>query len=211
MSTHPGMIRVATDLDSYFETEINETARKQGLNLSQMSSMYLARMLCRFVESRAYFTQNPTTNPDEQIKQSLPTLALLWLEGQTQPLGEQYQRFQQVGDLALFTSGFFSERINRSLVDVDYYIAMGGRAYERAGHIRESIQAERDINVFFELSRSFGNLVEVMAEISDKSLLGSDQDILKLYEKWMGSGSDRIRRMLAETGVISAKKSGEGN
>jgi hypothetical protein len=41
-----------------------------------------------------------------------------------------------------------------------------------------------------------------MAEISDKSLLGNDKDLLRLYEKWLASGSERIRRMLGENGII---------
>ncbi len=207
MSTKPGVIRLATDLDSYFESEVRDTARKQGIAISPFTSNYLARMLSRFSDTRSFLTQNPTARPEEDPKQSFPRLALLWLEGLSQdPLG-RYQKFQLLGDVALFTSGFFAERIQRSAVDMDYYIAMGGQAYAKAGQIRESIQAERDINIFFELSSSFSELVEVMAEISDRSLLGNDKDLLRLYEKWLGSGSERMRRMLAENGIISGTES----
>lgn len=205
MKAKPAMIRLATDLDSYFEDEIKDTARKQGLQLSPLSSSYLARMLTRFSDARSYLNSNGS---DETTQRSLPRLAMIWLEGLSSDAWGQYQKFQFLGDVALFTSGFFAERIPKTLVDMDYYRAMGGQAYERAGRLRESIQAERDLNVFFELSKSFSPLVEVMAEISDKSLLANDQDLLKLYEKWLRSGSDRIRRMLAENGILSSP---EGN
>jgi hypothetical protein len=126
---------------------------------------------------------------------------------------EQYFALQKMGDIALFVTGFFNERItsHRSSVDMDYYMAMGEMAYSRAGHIKESIQAEKAINVFFELSHSFQAYVEVFAELSDKKLLSSDKDLLKLYEKWLVSGSSRISRMLAEAGIIPSKGSGSND
>jgi len=36
---------------------------------------------------------------------------------------------QRLGDTALFIAGVFADSLNRKLVDVDYYVAMGGTAY----------------------------------------------------------------------------------
>jgi hypothetical protein len=36
---------------------------------------------------------------------------------------------QRLGDVSLFFAGFFSGSFARKLVDIDYHIAMGGRAY----------------------------------------------------------------------------------
>jgi hypothetical protein len=192
-------IHLVTDVDSYFETELREITRRQGVTLSPLSTRYLARMLSKFTETRAYLVEH-------EGKLNFPRLAQLWMEGFTKTAFEQSQQFQYLGDFALFTSGFFSERINRSLVDMDYYIAMGGQAYQRAGHLRESLQAERSLNVFFELSATFTDLVEVLSELSDQALLANDKDILKLYERWLVNGSERVRRMLAENGVIPSPK-----
>lgn len=199
------VIHLATDVESFFEDEVKNAARKQGVDLSPFASRYVGRVLTRFTETRAYLTKTE----DEGGKFSYPTLALLWLEGFSKTMNEQLHQFQHVGDLALFTSGFFGERLGRSMIDMDYYVAMGGKAYERAGQIRESIQAERDLNIFFELSGTFGKLVDVVAEISDRSLTSNDRDLLRLYEKWVSTGSERIRRMLAENGVIPGQDPGK--
>ncbi len=45
---------------------------------------------------------------------------------------------QRLGDVSLFIAGFFSAGFARKLVDVDYHIAMGGRAY---GTLAESLPA----------------------------------------------------------------------
>ena len=39
------------------------------------------------------------------------------------------QILRRLGDVALFISGVFSRSLKRRVVDVDYYIAMGGGAY----------------------------------------------------------------------------------
>ncbi|MBS1985923.1 MAG: hypothetical protein JST16_17315 [Bdellovibrionales bacterium] len=194
MNSKSSVIHLATDIDSYFEGEIQAIAGRQKIELSPFAVKYLGRMLARFSDTQTYLkTQGQHS-----------TLGMLWLEGLTKTVNEQLQQFQTLGDIALFTSGFFGDRIQRSLVDMDYYMAMGGRAYERAGHLRESIQAERDVNIFFELAGTFEGLVGVLAEISDQTLLGNDRDVLKLYEKWLHTRSERVRRMLAESGIIAA-------
>ena len=35
----------------------------------------------------------------------------------------------QIGDVSLFTSGFFADSLRGKLVDVDYYVNIGGAAY----------------------------------------------------------------------------------
>ena len=36
---------------------------------------------------------------------------------------------QRLGDVSLFIAGFFAQSFARKLIDIDYHIAMGGRAY----------------------------------------------------------------------------------
>ena len=191
-------IHLAKDLRSFFQEEVTLTASKQGLDLSPTASQYLASVLTKFTDAR-----NLLQVEDNQ-KHSYPTLALMWLEGLHKSFSEQLFHMQHLGDVALFTSGFFGEKIQNSAVDMDYYIAMGGRAYETAGKIRESIAAERQLNIYFELASNFKECVELFSELSDKSMLGSDQGLLKLYQKWLESRAPRLNRMLNEAGVIAA-------
>ena len=44
----------------------------------------------------------------------------------------QRASLKQIGDVSLFVSGFFSDSLRRKLVDVDYYVSIGGVAYQRA-------------------------------------------------------------------------------
>jgi hypothetical protein len=195
-----GSIALASDLRSFFENECWDAVQRQGVKISELTNSYVASVLARYSSSQEYFVPNK----DSEKKREVPSIVTLWLEGLSGDTLEQYRQMQFVGDIALFTSGFFSDRIERSLVDMDFYTAIGGQAYERAGKLRESIAAERSLNVFFELSSKFPEIKEVLAEISDRALLGSEQGRLKLFERWMQTKNARLRRMLAENGILTS-------
>jgi len=190
-------INLNLDLKSFFQTELFETARKQGHSLSVHTADYLAGVLDRFSKTRNYLKKDPNSE-----KMSSPTLALLWLESQGKDKITQYKEMLYLGDFALFTSGFFSEKIQGSNLDMDYYIALGGKAYERAGQIQESIAAERALNVFFDLAEDFKEHVELFNELSLQSQIFNERDILRLYEKWLKTRNERLGRILNEKGII---------
>jgi hypothetical protein len=193
-------IALTSDLRSFFESECWDAIQRQGLRVSELTTSYVASVLARYSSSQEYFVPHK----DSENKTEVPSIVQLWLEGSSKDTLDQYRQMQFVGDIALFTSGFFSDRIERSLVDMDFYTAIGGQAYERAGKLRESLAQERSLNVFFELSSKFPEIKEVLAEIADRSLLTSEQGRLKLFERWMQTKNARLRRMLAENGILTS-------
>ncbi len=199
MSHESKLIAISPNLGTFFSEQVTEVARKQGLKVEAPVVNYLGSLLERFSKTQNFLATNP------EGKKEFRRLTLIWAESATATPNDKYFLLTQLGDIALFTSGFFAERIPKSAVDLDFYMAMGEQAYEQAGQIRESIQSERALNVFFELSKSFPNFTEVLAEISEQSLLANEKDLLRLYEKWLKSGSARISRMLNEVGIITAK------
>jgi len=199
------LLTLTDNLQDFFSEECWTIANKQGLKVSEQLSRYLGELLSRFVQSDNYL--RPSQDPYAvKVKKEFPSVVQLWLEGQVRPDFEQLLHMQQVGDIALFTSGFFPERIDRSLVDMDFYSAVGGQAYQRAGQIRDSMASERILNIYFELASRFDELKEVLSELSDRQLLASEKDRVRLYEKWLAVRSPRIKRMLAEAGIIAEGK-----
>jgi hypothetical protein len=190
-------LHVEEELTRYFAVELKEISRKQGLSLEHPITIYLASLLKRFTHTDKYLVEDAASN-----KLTKPTLATLWLESKKENTFEQYLKMQYLGDFALFTTGFFGENIKSSALDMDYFIAMGGKAYARAGAIQESIAAERDLNVFFELSSSFVRFMEVISELALKSRLHDNKELIKLYETWLKTKSYRLERILNEKGII---------
>jgi hypothetical protein len=102
----------------------------------------------------------------------------------------------------LFIAGFFAQSFARKLVDIDYHIAMGGRAYGTlADHLRGSIRGQAFATVFLELAQKFQRLVDVLNEVAEMAHTHSDKDILRLYEIWLKTGSPRAFAILQRLGV----------
>ena len=110
---------------------------------------------------------------------------------------EQRARLRYLGDFSLFTSGFFSDSLNRRAVDVDYYVSMGEFAY---GSLSRDPDALGD--VFSELSRKFVAFMDVLSDVSERSGGRSSADVLRLYEKWLRTGSPRDGQRLIDRGIL---------
>lgn len=109
--------------------------------------------------------------------------------------------FRQVGDVSLYTAGFFQESLHRKLVDLDYYIDLGGTAYEQVAALAEEAVLKE---LYLELAKKFGDFVEVLAEVSAAtgSAHKSETDIIRLYELWQRTKSERAAKVLQEAGII---------
>ena len=75
-------------------------------------------------------------------------------------------------------------RCSRKLVDVDYYVSIGGFAYNALSrHETDTFSP-----VFAELADKFVGFVDVLSEVSERTSCASNADLLRLYEKWLKTG-----------------------
>ena len=112
------------------------------------------------------------------------------------------EALRRLGDVSLFIAGFFAQSFARKLVDIDYHIAMGGRAYGTlADNLRGSLRGQAFAAVFLELAQKFQRLVDVLNEVAEMAYTHSDKDILRLYEIWLKTGSPRAFAILQRLGV----------
>src|SRR6185437_1455103 len=98
-------------------------------------------------------------------------------------------------------SGFFAQSFARKLIDIDYHIAMGCRAYAALADALSRGKGRVLGQVFAELSTNFQPMVDVLNEVSETSYTHSDKDILRLYEVWLKTGSKRCYEILKRLGV----------
>ena len=116
--------------------------------------------------------------------------------------GDRHRSLQRLGDVSLFVAGFFSQSFARKLIDIDYHIAMGGRAYGTlADSMRNTVRGHAFAAVFMELAQKFQRLVDVLNDVAEMSYTHSDKDILRQYEIWMKTGSPRAYSILKRLGV----------
>lgn len=191
----PGLVAVA-DVREFFRESLQTALEHQHLRVRDHTEHYVVNLLAMFARTDALFEPGP-----EQRSQLKP-LALLLAEALDAP--DERQRFrilQRLGDVALFVAGFLAGSFARRPVDIDYHIAMGGRAYgalaQAPSHGAQRVLA----NVFAELEDKFQPLVDALNEI--RAAAGqSERDVLRLYELWQKTGSARARRLLLGLGIV---------
>jgi hypothetical protein len=172
----------------YFRELVESALDHQRVKVGDVISFYLVNLLCGYVRLDE---ASPAPLADEPL---VLRLARALESGGAQQRAE----LRRLGDVSLFVSGFFSDSLNRGLVDVDYYVSMGEYAY--ASLSRQ--ESEAVAAVFAELSDRFERLVDVLTEVSEQSALTSNSDLLRLYERWLRTGSRRTGQKLAERGIV---------
>lgn len=173
----------------FFKQQVEGAMRRQRLDASDWTVYYIVSLLSSFVTR-----PGPGDSPEAA---ELP-LAIRLTRALEAGGGASRDTLRDVADQALFLAGFFGDSLQRRAVDIDYYISVGGFAYGRLAGNDDDAFAD----VFGELAAKFIPVVDVLAEISDRSMR-TNRDLLRVYERWLRTGSRRDHAMLAERGLTA--------
>ena len=172
----------------YFKELVDSALVRQRIQAGDLTAYYLVNLLCQFVRPDARSANDLDAEP----------LAIRLTRALQTAGSEQRARLRSLGDFSLFISGFFSDSLRRRTIDVDYYVSMGEYAYGSLSRRDEDAFAE----VFGELARKFVGYMDVLADISERTALTSSADLLRLYEKWLRTGSSRDGKKLIDRGIV---------
>jgi len=167
----------------YFKELVESAVEHQHLDVRDLTSFYLVNLLTGFVQPDRASIDEPIGVRFARALQSAGS--------------RQRDGFREVGDLSLFISGFFADSLNRGCVAIDYYIQLGEYSYASLARSKSALG-----DVFDELAEKFTACVDVLSEVSERSALASNSDVLRLYEKWMRTRSRRSGELLAERGIV---------
>jgi hypothetical protein len=182
------LVRAQTPVE-FFKEQVEAVCERQHLQAQPLTSYYVVSLLSEFTHLGNALAGDAVGSAEAL---GVKLLRALHSGGSMQRLG-----LKQVGDASLFISGFFSDSLRRSLVDIDYYISLGGYAYRSLGTSDDTLSP-----IFAELSDKFLAFVDVLSEISARTQLTNDSDVLRLYEKWLRTGSRHNGDLLAERGIV---------
>jgi hypothetical protein len=170
----------------YFKELVDGALARQGLVANELTSFYVVHLLAGFIERRQD-DEAGATPLGVQLARALGSGG-----------AEQRASLKQIGDVSLFVSGFFADSLRRKLVDVDYYASIGGVAY----HALSRHETDTFSPAFAELAEKFVAFVDVLSDVSERSSCASNMDLLRLYERWLKTGSRRSGQLLVERGVV---------
>jgi hypothetical protein len=191
-----------TNLREFFHDSVQTALRKQRVDVDDHTEHYVVNVLTMFARSEPLYESTP-----EGIR--LKPLAHMLADASEACSSQQRDdALRRLGDVSLFVAGFFAQSFARKLIDIDYHIAMGGRAYGTlADNMRGSIRGQAFAAVFLELAQKFQRLVDVLNDVAEMAHTHTDKDILRLYEIWMKTGSPRAFAILQRLGVAPVLQS----
>ena len=172
----PTRVVPVANLREFFKDELHGALEKQQVAVEDQTEHYVVNLLTLFSRSEALYEQ---TSEGPRLK---PLVVMLSEALEAPSAGDRNRALQRLGDVSLFIAGFFAQSFARKLIDIDYHVAMGGRAYAT-------------------LAEKFQPMVDALNELSETSYTHSDKDILRLYEIWLKTGSRRCYDILKRLGV----------
>jgi hypothetical protein len=177
--------KIVVGSQEFFREAVVDALTQTKVKATPLAEHYLVQLLEHFMAT-------------ERLHQE--TLAEMFLKAvNSEKAAEKVDLLKKLGDSSLYISGFFGDSLNRKLVDLDYYVDMGGNAYGTlAVHVRENSFRQ----VYSELGSRFVQFVDVLTYISTKTLMQTNEDLLRLYDRYLRTGSDLAKEHLLEKGLL---------
>lgn len=174
----------AADVREFFRDAVTEVRRRQRLTVRPETEWYLVELLAGH--------GGPTD----------AALAELLQRAIESRGAERAGWLRQLGDEALYSAGYFSDSLVRGAVGPSYYVGMGQRAYEALAGMTAAAITTSLRPVYAEMAAKFQRLVDLLAELYETSLRTAPDGLLKLYERYLRTDSERLRWKLQSEGLL---------
>ncbi len=183
-------ILVGKSAQEYFREMVGDVLAQRRLRIQEETEFYLVNVLGSFLGKERLFVE------DEGGRVHGEPLALILLRALQGNRRARVAGLRRLGDTALFVSGFFGDSVARSAVGLHYYFAMGEGAYGALRDTEKGLEA-----LFGELADRFQQFADLFAEIAELSEVRSNRGLIRLYERFLLTRSERVARMLRDRGV----------
>jgi hypothetical protein len=198
-------IALSTSISDYFEEVVADAIRSRQVDATNAASTYLVGLLCDYA------------HPDENAESALTRPLTFLLRDALEATGsERFRRLRALGDGVLYVLGFFWDHMEQRGIDRGYVVTVGSSAYDHAAAMLRitAVAAKSGPNVLSELSAKFDQFADVLSDVADGTLASSahgDAGLVKLYERWLRTGSSRIAEALGAYGLVPTRGTGGVN
>ncbi len=185
--------------EEHFSEVVKEACTQRHVKTQPQIEAYLVQLLKYYLDSKNLH-RPPQEDSTEKPAQ---TFAEMYLQAVNSETTKKKELMRTLADRSLYLTGFFSDYFQRKIVDIDYYVEIGSAAYQNLSTLTKEDTLSLVYSTF---SKRFYEYVEVLNYISEKSLIQSDQNVLRLYDRYLRTGSDLAREKLTELGVVTLPK-----
>jgi hypothetical protein len=180
-----------TDVRDFFREHVTEALKSLAVRAEEATEHYLVNLLAGFAVS-------------DRIQEMCTPFVELFARAVAVTGAERLYRMRNLGDSALFVSGFLPDSCDRRGVTQPYVYAIGSRAYGevgRAGRTAPPSDGPDQSQVFVELAERFSAFARVLDEVREQTAMCTDGEILRIYERWSTTRSPELFRRLNRRGV----------
>ncbi len=191
---------LSANLETFFHDVVDDAMKKKHVAATQAAEYYLVSLLTDYAR--------PHRRSTEALERPL---TLLLDEALHAPGQERFERLRVLGDGVLYVSGFFAPHLETRGVETRYVTALGARANDGGGKMLRGASDETAPDLFFELAENFARFAELLGAVAEKLSLAataSSTGVLKLYERWLKTGSEVLSSELLERGVLPVRGAG---
>lgn len=196
MSKSPN-IAISPSVAEYFGSVVDDALRSRNVKASPAASQYVVGILCDFAR------------PSEEVESAFSKPLTFQLRDALEaPFAERFRRLRALGDSVLYAVGFFGGHIELRGIDRRYVMHVGSSAYSNAAAMLHMPGRTEKFGVLEELAVQFSDFVDVLTEIAEGAIAMGTRDergVLKLYERWLRTGSSRIAEELGARGIIPTR------
>jgi hypothetical protein len=191
-------IVAAQSVSTFFCEVVEDSIRTRGVEATDGATRYLVALLADFA--------HPDRRTGEAFERPL-TLLFDEAVNAANP-AERFERLRSIGDGVLYGCGFFGDHFEARGVDPKYLYGLGTRAYGTASSMLRHGPEDRGPDLFAELAENFVIFVDVVSDVADSTMAMSTETprgLLKVYERWLKTGSDRLATALTSRGVVPTR------
>lgn len=193
-------IALTRNLSSFFDEAVGTALKAKQVEATDGAKHYLVSLLIDFA------------HPDPLAEDTLARPFTFLLDEALQAAGvERFRRLRTLGDGVLYTTGFFRDHIETRGVSLGYVVGVGVIAYENAGAMLRISDRDGAEDIFLELARKLPRFVEVLGEVAEMAMAQQakgERGLVKLYERWLRTGSARLAAELGARGITPTRGKG---
>jgi hypothetical protein len=191
-SKNANNVILSSSLQGYFFEGLAELNKKSLCPVPDSVIFYSSDVLDKFSLSRNFFEVS-----EGRVREKI--LGLKLLEATQLSREEQKRVYKEVGDMSLLVCGYFSESVNKKIIDLQYYAQLGRTAYSYLNNMTPSFL---DIPSFYGIvATSFVPLTTLMSILASSSR-GDEGNAL--FKRILSNGPVTDEELLA-AGVLPNK------
>ena len=202
--TQPSLA-ISLDISQFFQEVVDDALRVRHVEATDAAKTYLVGLLSEYA------------HPSEETGSTFNRPLTFVLHEAMEATGaERFRRLRGLGDHVLYALGFFGGHLEQKGVDRGYVVTVGTTAYHNAAAMfrQKAPKAQEPALVpcvLTELAARFERFAEVLRDVAEGTLACGARDqrsVVKLYERWLKTGSSRLAEELGARGIIPSRGSG---